>query len=217
MRRAFVPRPLPPGSAASHRWPVAREARRRATSLSAGSTASRHCCRTPGAVPLRLRPQGGGALLADRGHAVVAVRPAAVRARRRRPACRSTTSTEVSNYVAALEHGLGAPARAASRSRNRLLREIHGMLLAQRPGQRASSPASSAASQNWIGGTRPGNARFVPPPPARGRRRAWRALERVPARRAELMPAARQGRRWPTSSSRRSTRSSTATAASAGC
>lgn len=47
---------------------------------------------------------------------------------------------------------------------NRLLREIHALLLegARGGGQR---PGEFRRSQNWIGGTRPGNARFVPPPP----------------------------------------------------
>jgi Fic family protein len=70
--------------------------------------------------------------------------------------------TEVSNYVAAMEHGLdrlksGFPVRA------RLIREIHSKLLA---GGRGSSkdPGEFRRSQNWIGGSRPGNAVFVPPP-----------------------------------------------------
>ena len=45
----------------------------------------------------------------------------------------------------------------------RLLREIHGVLLS---GSRGSErlPGEFRRSQNWIGGTRPGNAIFVPPP-----------------------------------------------------
>jgi Fic family protein len=45
----------------------------------------------------------------------------------------------------------------------RLLREIHERLLeGGRSGER--SPGEFRRSQNWIGGTRPGNARYVPPP-----------------------------------------------------
>lgn len=46
----------------------------------------------------------------------------------------------------------------------RLIREIHEILLS---GSRGSSkqPGEFRRSQNWIGGTRPGNAQFVPPPP----------------------------------------------------
>jgi Fic family protein len=70
---------------------------------------------------------------------------------------------EVSNYVAALEHGLSRCAGGFPLS-NRLIREIHGVLLR---GGRGSdkSPGKFRCSQNWIGGTRPGNALFVPTPP----------------------------------------------------
>lgn len=72
---------------------------------------------------------------------------------------------EVANYVAALEHGLQR-LRGDSPLSGRLLREIHHRLLA---GGRGSSkePGEYRRSQNWIGGTRPGNAAFVPPPAER--------------------------------------------------
>jgi hypothetical protein len=47
----------------------------------------------------------------------------------------------------------------------RLLREIHGRLLARGRGA-DRLPGEFRRCQNWIVGTRPGNARFVPPPPA---------------------------------------------------
>lgn len=71
--------------------------------------------------------------------------------------------SETSNYVAAMEYGLkrlkdGFPISL------RLLREIHGVLL--RGGRGAEkTPGEFRRSQNWIGGTRPGNAIFVPSPP----------------------------------------------------
>ena len=70
---------------------------------------------------------------------------------------------EVSQYVAALHHGLerlkgGFPLSL------RLMREIHGILLSKGRGS-TQSPGEFRRSQNWVGGTRPGNARFVPPPP----------------------------------------------------
>jgi Fic family protein len=71
---------------------------------------------------------------------------------------------EVSNYVAAMQHGLrrlhgGFPLSL------RLIREIHAILL--RGGRGANrTPGEFRRSQNWIGGSRPGNASFVPPPPA---------------------------------------------------
>lgn len=70
---------------------------------------------------------------------------------------------EVSNYVAAMTHGLqrlrdGFPLSL------RLIREIHGILLSGGRGSK-KQPGEFRTSQNWIGGTRPGNAAFVPPPP----------------------------------------------------
>jgi Fic family protein len=70
---------------------------------------------------------------------------------------------EVSNYVAALEHGL-ARLSADFPLSNRLIREIHGKLL-QRGRGSDKDPGEFRRTQNWIGGTRPGNAKFVPPPP----------------------------------------------------
>ena len=72
---------------------------------------------------------------------------------------------EVSNYVAALDHGLRRM-RGGFPVSNRLLREMHGILLRSGRGA-AKQPGEFRRSQNWIGGTRPGNAAFVPPPPER--------------------------------------------------
>lgn len=69
---------------------------------------------------------------------------------------------EVSNYVAALEHGLKRLGEGFPLSL-RLLREMHGILLSHGRGSHAD-PGEFRRSQNWIGGTRPGNAYFVPPP-----------------------------------------------------
>lgn len=70
---------------------------------------------------------------------------------------------EVSNYIAALEYGLDRM-RGGFPLSLRLIREMHGILL--KAGRGASSqPGEFRQSQNWIGGTRPGNAMFVPPPP----------------------------------------------------
>lgn len=70
--------------------------------------------------------------------------------------------TEVSNYVAALEHGL-VRLRDGFPLSNRLIREIHRELMTSGRGV-AYQPGEFRRSQNWIGGTRPGNAVFVPPP-----------------------------------------------------
>ncbi|MCU0757352.1 MAG: Fic family protein [Xanthomonadales bacterium] len=70
---------------------------------------------------------------------------------------------EVSNYVAALEHGM-ARLREGFPLSNRLLREMHLRLMGRGRGS-DKAPGEFRRTQNWIGGTRPGNARFVPPPP----------------------------------------------------
>jgi len=70
---------------------------------------------------------------------------------------------EVSNYVAALEYGL-EQVRGGFPISGRLIREIHGILLGRGRGA-DKQPGEFRTSQNWIGGTRPGNAEFVPPPP----------------------------------------------------
>lgn len=70
---------------------------------------------------------------------------------------------EISNYVMALNHGLKRLGKGFPLSL-RLLREIHGVLLSKARGSHRM-PGEFRRSQNWIGGTRPGNATFVPPPP----------------------------------------------------
>lgn len=70
---------------------------------------------------------------------------------------------EVSNYVAALDHGLKRLQEGFPLS-NRLIREMHAILLAHGRGSE-KSPGEFRRSQNWMGGTRPGNAYFVPSPP----------------------------------------------------
>lgn len=70
---------------------------------------------------------------------------------------------EVSNYAAALTHGLRRLQEGFPLS-NRLIREMHAILLSRGRGSE-KSPGEFRRTQNWIGGTRPGNAHFVPPPP----------------------------------------------------
>jgi Fic family protein len=72
---------------------------------------------------------------------------------------------QVCNYVDALSY-----ARKQMRSKNglplsmRLLNEAHRRLMKNVPGAN-KSPGEIRRSQNWVGGTRPGNAVYVPPPP----------------------------------------------------
>lgn len=70
---------------------------------------------------------------------------------------------EVSNYVAALQYGLSRLREGFPLSL-RLFRDIHRVLLTKGRGSR-QVPGEFRRTQNWIGGTQPGNAAFVPPPP----------------------------------------------------
>ncbi|MDP9325984.1 MAG: Fic family protein [Candidatus Dormibacteraeota bacterium] len=69
---------------------------------------------------------------------------------------------EVSNYVDALYHGLGELRNGFPLSM-RLIRDMHRILLASGRGS-DKDPGEFRRSQNWLGGTRPANAVFVPPP-----------------------------------------------------
>ena len=69
---------------------------------------------------------------------------------------------EVSRCVAAMDHGL-ARLREGFPLSLRLLREMHGVLL-DHPRGAGKTPGEFRRSQVWLGGTRPGNAVFVPPP-----------------------------------------------------
>lgn len=72
---------------------------------------------------------------------------------------------EVCNYVDALTYARGELARPKGLPlATRLLCDVHKRLM---KGARGSEkqPGEIRRSQNWIGGSRPGNARFVPPPP----------------------------------------------------
>ena len=94
---------------------------------------------------------------------------------------------EVSRYVAALHHGLKRLREGFPLSL-RLIREIHEVLLSQGRGE-DKEPGEFRRSQNWIGGTRPGNAAFVPPPPELVMECYGRALNFSPCGEAGHPPA----------------------------
>lgn len=71
---------------------------------------------------------------------------------------------EVLQYVKAMYHGLRRIHEDNFPLSLRLLREIHEILLSAGRGSE-KIPGEFRTSQNWIGGSRPGNARYVPPPP----------------------------------------------------
>lgn len=74
---------------------------------------------------------------------------------------------EICNYLEALRYARGQLSRANGLPLSvRLLNGAHKRLMAGTRGQ-DKQPGRLRRSQNWIGGTRPGNARFIPPPPDR--------------------------------------------------
>ena len=70
---------------------------------------------------------------------------------------------EVANYLKAMRYGLER-VTAGHPVTLRLLREIHELLLTGVRGG-TKTPGEFRRSQNWIGGTGPGDAVYVPPPP----------------------------------------------------
>ena len=82
----------------------------------------------------------------------------------RRPACRCTTSRRSPTTSPRMNHGLerlrgGFPLSLAAHPRDPRGPSVEG------PRAATKQPGEFRRSQNWIGGTRPGNAAFVPPPP----------------------------------------------------
>jgi cell filamentation protein, protein adenylyltransferase len=69
---------------------------------------------------------------------------------------------EVSNYIRAMNHGIELLKTLPLSLR--LIREVHRELVSGSRGTH-QTPGEFRRSQNWIGGTMPGNAVYVPPPP----------------------------------------------------
>lgn len=98
---------------------------------------------------------------------------------------------EVSNYVGALNYGMER-IRGGFPLSSRLLLDIHAVLLSEGRGSK-QTPGEYRRSQNWIGGSRPGNALFVPPPyeeVAECIAALERFLHDIPARTPTLIKAA---------------------------
>lgn len=70
---------------------------------------------------------------------------------------------EVSHYVSAMQLGMSRMEEGYPITL-RLIKELHAELLRRGRGS-TKMPGAFRQSQNWIGGTRPGNAVYVPPPP----------------------------------------------------
>ena len=79
------------------------------------------------------------------------------------PAGMEEDAAEVSCYVDAMQHGIALLKKGEPLSL-RMIRDIHRILLSHSKGS-GKMPGEFRTSQNWIGGSRPGTPRFVPPPP----------------------------------------------------
>ena len=71
---------------------------------------------------------------------------------------------EVSRYVKALLYAVDEIKNGELPLSLRLIKNIHRMLMEEGRGSN-QAPGEFRRSQNWLGGSRPGNALFVPPPP----------------------------------------------------
>lgn len=160
--KAFVPHPLPSGGP-----PLAIE----------GDLADRHAAAVAAIRLLRV----AGAMVPDPGwflygfvrkEAVLSSQIEGTQATLRDIATFEATSStdrpddveEVCNYVDGLNHARAALADPAGLPLStRLLCDVHRILMRGVRGE-DKLPGEIRRSQNWIGGTRPGNACFVPPP-----------------------------------------------------
>ena len=71
---------------------------------------------------------------------------------------------DILHYIKALNYGMKRMVDDDFPVSLRFVRELHSKLMDQARATHFSDPGEFRKSQNWIGGTRPDNARFVPPP-----------------------------------------------------
>ncbi|HVF69212.1 MAG TPA: Fic/DOC family N-terminal domain-containing protein [Xanthomonadales bacterium] len=71
---------------------------------------------------------------------------------------------DILHYIKALNYGMERVVKDNFPVSLRFIRELHKKLMDQARATHFSGPGEFRSSQNWIGGTRPDNARFVPPP-----------------------------------------------------
>lgn len=70
---------------------------------------------------------------------------------------------DILHYIQAMNYGLKRLSQLPLSLR--LIREVHKVLMTRARGESFAYPGEFRIRQNWIGGTNPTNARFVPPPP----------------------------------------------------
>ena len=71
---------------------------------------------------------------------------------------------DILHYIKALDYGIARVTNDDFPMALRFIRELHGRLMQKARATHFSDPGEFRKTQNWIGGTRPDNARFVPPP-----------------------------------------------------
>ncbi len=71
---------------------------------------------------------------------------------------------DILHYIKALNYGIKRVEQDDFPMSLRFVRELHKQLMDKARTTHFSDPGEFRKSQNWIGGTRPDNARFVPPP-----------------------------------------------------
>jgi Fic family protein len=71
---------------------------------------------------------------------------------------------DILHYINALNYGMKRVTEENFPVSLRFIRELHEKLMHNARSTHFSDPGEFRKSQNWIGGTRPDNARFVPPP-----------------------------------------------------
>jgi Fic family protein len=72
---------------------------------------------------------------------------------------------DILHYIQALNYGMERVREDNFPISLRFIRELHEKLMSRARTSHFADPGNFRTSQNWIGGTRPDNARFVPPPP----------------------------------------------------
>ena len=159
--RAFVPHPLPPKPAITPRQTLGHLLESAATALGRLDTVTDLLPDAPLFTYGHIRKE---AILSSQIEGIhTTLTDLTLHEAGRTPTTNPTDTLETSNLVTALNHGLDR-LRAGFPLSSRLLREMHALLLASERGA-AKMPGQFRRSQNWIGGSRPGNAVFVPPPP----------------------------------------------------
>ncbi len=97
---------------------------------------------------------------------------------------------DILHYIRALQFGLKKMTELPLSLR--LIKEIHRELMDNARKTHFSDPGNFRTSQNWIGGTKPTNARFVPPPPDE-MKRALSDLEKFIHAKDTLLPVVKAG------------------------